>query len=211
MQDTLRSLDIEDNTVLLYTTDHGCHFKTRNGEYKRSCHESSVRIPAAAQGPGFDSGGQIREVVSLIDFAPTLLDAAGLSVPDTIQGRSMLPLIRRETEGWPEEAFIQISEAQVGRSVRTQRWKYCVDAPDKSGYDDSGSESYVEQYLYDLEIDPYELRNLIGLESHTEVADVMRDRLLRRMVEAGEAEPTIEKATSRPSGQHLMSAAEARM
>ena len=211
LRDTLRSLDLEDNTVLMHTTDHGCHFKTRNSEYKRSCHESSVRIPTAAQGPGFDSRGQIREVVSLIDFAPALLAAAGLSVPDTMQGRSMLPLVRREAEGWPEEAFIQISETQVGRAVRTQRWKYGVDAPDKSGMEDSSSDRYVEEHLYDLEIDPYELRNLIGLESRAEVADVMRDRLLRRMVEAGEPEPAIEKAPPRPSGQHLMSAAEARM
>ena len=211
LRDTLRSLDLEDNTVLMHTTDHGCHFKTRNSEYKRSCHESSVRIPTAAQGPGFDSRGQIREVVSLIDFAPALLAAASLSVPDTMQGRSMLPLVWREAEGWPEEAFIQISETQVGRAVRTQRWKYGVDAPDKSGMEDSSSDRYVEEHLYDLEIDPYELRNLIGLESRAEVADVMRDRLLRRMVEAGEPEPAIEKAPPRPSGQHLMSAAEARM
>ena len=211
MQDALRSLDLNDDTVLMYTTDHGCHFKTRNWEYKRSCHESSVRLPTAFQGPGFDSGGRITEPVSLIDFPPTLLNAAGLPVPDTMQGRSMLPLLRRETEGWPEEAFIQISEAQVGRAVRTRRWKYCVDAPDKSAGVDSGSDHYVEQYLYDLEVDPYELTNLIGLESHGEVAEVMRARLVRRMVEAGEVEPTIEPAPVRRSGQRTISAAEARM
>lgn len=184
--DALKSLDLTDNTIVLFTSDHGCHFKTRNSEYKRSCHESSIRTPAALIGPGFDSGGQIRELVSLIDLPPTLLDAAGIPIPEIMQGRSILPLLRRETDGWPEEMYLQISEAQVGRAVRTHRWKYSVRAPEGIGRAAS-SDRYVEEFLYDLEADPYELNNLIGLPSHLEVAKVMRERLQRRMAEAGEA------------------------
>ncbi|MBI3945707.1 MAG: arylsulfatase, partial [Armatimonadetes bacterium] len=121
-----------------------------------------------------------------------LLDACGIPVPPEVQGRSILPLLRGEREGWPEEAFIQISEAQVGRAVVTRRWKYGVTAPEKSGGRDAGSDHYVEQYLYDLEADPYELVNLVDFDTHREVADVMRRRLLRRMVAAGETEPAIE-------------------
>ncbi len=210
LQDTLKSLDLADNTVLMYTTDHGCHFKTRNSEYKRSCHESSVRIPAAIQGPGFNSGGRIDDLVSLIDFPPTLLDSAGLPIPHTMQGRSTVPLVRGEAIDWPEEAFIQISESQVGRAVRTKRWKYGVDAPGKNGGQDAGSDRYEEQYLYDLEVDPYELTNLIGRSSHVEVADIMRTRLIRRMVEAGEAAPEIVPAVVKGHGQRSITAAEAR-
>jgi len=207
--DALKSLDMLDNTIVLYTTDHGCHFKTRNGEYKRSCHESSVRLPTAAIGPGFDGGGQVRDQVSLLDLPPTLLNAAGLPVPDIMQGRSAMPLVRREAVDWPQEAFIQISEAQVGRAVRTRRWKYGVDAPDKDGGRDAGSDRYVEKYLYDLEYDPYELTNLIGFESHARVADVLRERLIRRMVDAGEEAPTIEPAPTQSSPQRRVSEAEA--
>ena len=210
LQDALKSLDLTSNTVLMYTSDHGCHFKTRNSEYKRSCHESSVRIPTAVQGPGFDSGGQIREPVSLIDFPPTLLNAAGIPVPATMQGRSMLPLVRRDTAGWPEEAFIQISESQVGRAIRTQRWKYGVDAPDRDGNRYAGADRYVEQYLYDLEADPYELTNLVGLDSHTDVSGILRDRLIRRMVAAGETAPVIDSAPVRAKGQRWVSSEEAR-
>lgn len=192
MIDALKSLEMLDNTIILFTTDHGCHFKTRNDEYKRSCHESSVRLPTAIMGPGFNSGGQIREVVSLLDMPPTLLDGAGLPVPDQMQGRSVVPLVKRQAVDWPEETFIQISEAQVGRAVRTQRWKYGVDAPQKHGGKDAGSDRYVEQYLYDLEYDPYELTNLVDADSHEQVRVVMRERLIRRMVEAGEAIPVIE-------------------
>jgi len=197
--DALKSLDLLDNTIVLFTSDHGCHFRTRNAEYKRSCHESSVRIPVAVQGPGFDGGGQILQLVSIVDLPVTLLDAAGLPVPANMQGRSALPLVRGERQGWPEEVFVQISESQVGRAVRTRRWKYSVVAPDKDGKRDPASDHYVEEFLYDLQADPYELTNLIGLESHQEVATVMRQRLVRRMAEAGEKEPTIEPAPTKRS------------
>jgi arylsulfatase A-like enzyme len=194
LRDALKSLNLSDKTIVCYTSDHGCHFKTRNAEYKRSGHESAIRVPTAFCGPGFDGGGQIRELVSLLDLPPTLLDAANRPIPGQMQGRSILPLLKGDRAGWPEEVFIQISEAQVGRAVRTRRWKYGVTAPDRDGWNDPGSENYVEELLYDLQADPYELANLIGLESHQEVCAVMRERLLRLMREAGEAEATIEPA-----------------
>lgn len=206
--DALKSLGLDHRTVVLFTSDHGCHFKTRNGEYKRSCHESSIRVPAALRGPGFNGRGQAQGLVSLVDMPPTLLDAAGLPVPETMQGRSILPLLRGTAEDWPREVFVQISEAQVARAVRTRRWKYSVNAPDKKGGADIGSERYEEEYLYDLASDPYELTNLIGLDSHHAVAQAMRARLLRRMVAAGEAAPEIVPAPSRKGGQRRVSPGE---
>jgi len=208
--DTLKSLGLSDNTIVLYTSDHGCHFKTRNDEYKRSCHESSVRVPTAIVGPGFEGGGQRHEMVSLLDLPPTLLDAADLTIPEQMQGHSLLPLVNRTNTEWPEEVFIQISEAQVGRAVRTQRWKYGVNAPDKHGGQDMNSEQYEEQYLYDLEYDPYELTNLVGHESHIQVREIMRERLIRRMVQAGEEAPTITPAPiTHPTAQRRVTEAEA--
>jgi arylsulfatase A-like enzyme len=201
LMDALRSLDILDNTIVLFTTDHGCHFKTRNSEYKRSCHESSIRIPTALSGPGFEGGGQVRQMVSLVDLPATLLDAAGLPIPAQMQGRSVVPLLRRQRDGWPDDVFVQISEAQVGRAVRTQRWTYSVSAPDKQGGKDPSSDTYVEEFLYDNEADPYQLNNLIGLTSHEEVTRVMRERLLRHIGKVEDCQPTIEAAPSRPGGQ----------
>ncbi len=189
--DCLISLDLYDETIVLFTSDHGCHFKTRNNEYKRSCHESSIRVPTAVIGPGFTGGGEIREFVSLIDLPPTLLAAAGLDVPGQMQGRAIEPLIRGENEGWPAEVFVQISEAQVGRCIRTERWKYSVAAPDKNPVQDPGSDRYVEEFLYDLQSDPYELCNLINSKAHAELCGRMRQRLVDRMVAAGETAPEI--------------------
>ncbi|HEU5011706.1 MAG TPA: hypothetical protein VFT66_04110, partial [Roseiflexaceae bacterium] len=69
---------------------------------------------------------------------------------------------------------------------------------------------YNEEFLYDLMADPYELTNLIGVESHQETTAVLRERLLRRMVAAGEAEPEITPAPARRAGQRRVTAAEAR-
>lgn len=199
--DALKSLDLLENTIILFTSDHGCHFKTRNAEYKRSCHESSIRVPTFLHGPGFNRGGRLRELVSLVDLPPTLLDAAGIPVPAHMQGRSILPLLRGETAEWPEEVFIQISEAQIGRAVRTKRWKYSVSVPDASGGSAPGSDRYVEEFLYDLEADPHELTNLVEQAAYDDIKVMLRERLLARMVDAGESAPTIEPAPTHPSGQ----------
>ena len=201
--DTLKSLGLEDDTIVLFTSDHGCHFKTRNKEYKRSPHDASIRVPTALQGPAFWGGGEVSELVSLVDLPPTLLSAVGLPIPEGMQGYSILPLLRGERGGWPEEVFVQISESELGRAVRTRRWKYSVSASGKDPRQDSASERYIEGHLYDLLTDPYELENLVGLESHCEVKKVMRRRLMRRMVEAGETEPEIESIPECPSGRRV--------
>lgn len=206
--DALRSLNLLENTIVVFTSDHGNHFKTRNGEYKRSCHDASIRVPTALCGPGFDGGGRVQNLVSLLDLPPTLLDACGIPAPAHFVGRSLVPLVKRQADDWPDDVFVQISESQVGRAVRTRRWKYCVVAYDKSGWADSGSDCYTEDALYDLLADPYELNNLIGYDSHQAVAIRMRERLLRRMEQAGEARPEIIPAESRPGGQKLVLARE---
>jgi arylsulfatase A-like enzyme len=207
--DALTSLGLRENTIVLFTSDHGCHFRTRNAEYKRSCHESSIRVPTALSGPGFDGGGQLQQLVSLIDLPPTLLDAAGIDVPKEMPGRSILPLVRKQSKDWPDDMFVQISESHVGRCIRTKRWKYSVRAPDKDGWNDAASDVYVEDFLYDLQSDPHELKNLVGFESHAHVAEVLRKRLIDRMTSAGESAPRIVPAEPVASGQRTASAEEA--
>src|SRR5581483_11376436 len=183
-----------DNTILLRTSDHGCHFKTRNAEYKRSCHESSIRVPTLLHGPGFLGGGARPEMVSVVDLPPTLLDAAGLPVPPEMQGRSLMPHLRGRGGDWPGEVFVQISEAENARAIRTPRWKYSVTAPAtdaERARNEPWWPVYVEQALYDLDADPAELDNLIERDSHRATAAELRARLLQRMAAAGERVPMI--------------------
>lgn len=212
LMDALISLDLVDNTIVLFTSDHGSHFKTRNEEYKRSCHDSSIRVPTVFTGPGFSGGGQVQQLVSLVDLPPTLLDAAGIPVPSEMQGRSIMPLIRHASDvKWPEEIFVQISEAEVGRAIRTHRWKYHVRAEDADPRADADSDTYREHSLYDLKVDPYELNNLIGFSSHRALSNRLKERLVRRMVEAGEAPPRIDNAPKHDAGGMYLTERELKM
>ncbi len=190
LQDALFSMDILEQTIILFTSDHGCHFKTRNDEYKRSCHDSSIRVPAAFSGPGFNGGGCIQQMISLVDIPPTLLDAAGLDVPETMQGRSIIPLLHgsrsKAAESWPDSVYVQISEDKVSRAVRTRRWKYAVTAMGADGLAVPTASEYTEEFLYDLQADPYELENLITSRAHAVIREQLRGRLLERMKDAGE-------------------------
>ena len=207
--DALRSLGLLDNTIVVFTSDHGNHFKTRNGEYKRSCHDSSIRIPTAIVGPGFYGGGRVSALTSLLDLPPTILDAAGIVIPDQMEGRSIVPLLHGGNASWNEEVYVQISESQVGRCVRTKRWKYSVRAESKNGSEVPGADEYTEEFLYDLFADPYELNNLIGFRSHQKVSEVMQQRLAKRMQAAGEKMPVILPAPVVESGQKRVLEAEA--
>ena len=209
--DALKSLGLMDNTIVVFTTDHGNHFKTRNSEYKRSCHDVSLRLPTVIVGPGFHQGGEIRELTSLIDIPPTVLDAVGIVIPECMEGDSIMPLVRRETTEWKDSIFAQISESQVGRCVRTKRWKYSVSDRSKNGWAESNSDTYEEEFLYDLMSDPYELHNLIGYASHQGVADVMRERLLKWIETVEGYRPAILEADTKPSGQYKVTVEETYM
>jgi arylsulfatase A-like enzyme len=180
--DALDEEGILEETIVLFVSDHGSHFRTRNGEYKRSCHESSVRVPMVLRGPGFRDGGRISEPVSLVDVPPTLIDAAGIEVPDAMEGESVVPLVEGEADP-NRDVFIQISEAEVGRALRTDRWKYSVYAPDAESHSTPQPDEYVERYLYDLAADPYEQTNLVGRDDYRAVADELRRRLVERIEE----------------------------
>ncbi|MGH9345614.1 MAG: sulfatase-like hydrolase/transferase [Terriglobia bacterium] len=210
----LKALDeqgILDNTIVMFVSDHGCHFRTRNAEYKRSPHESSIHIPLLIQGPGFDHARKVPELVSMVDVTPTLLDALGMNIPDSMRGHSAFPLITdaKARESWRNEALIQLSQSMVGRALRTAEWTYCV--ADRHGNGGMQSSSHYSEYqMYNLAADPHQLLNLAGRHDPPElvhydgdrplpeVAAYLRERLIARMQEAGEAAPQIDKATLYP-------------
>jgi uncharacterized sulfatase len=186
----LERLGLAGNTLIFYASDHGCHFRTRNGEYKRSCHDASIHVPMIACGPGFTGGKVVRDLVSLIDVPPTILTAAGATVPAAMRGRPLQRLVNGSARDWPQEVFVQISESQCGRAIRTKRWKYSVRAPGVGG-GALGSDKYAEDFLYDLEGDPHERNNLVRDPALTQVRAQLAELLKRRMLEAGEKMPVI--------------------
>ena len=79
----------------------------------------------------------------------------------------------------------------MGRAIRTKKWKYSVRAPGLQGSRDSGSDEYVEDFLYDLEKDPHERSNLVADPALARVRAQLAERLKHRMAEAGEQVPRI--------------------
>ncbi|MGA2147323.1 MAG: sulfatase-like hydrolase/transferase [Bryobacteraceae bacterium] len=183
----LASKGLDRNTILIFTSDHGCHFKTRNTEYKRSPHESSIHVPLIVEGPGFDRGAEIGELVGQVDYAPTLLAAAGAAVPSRMEGHSFLPLLDRQTENWRNEVYFQMAEFVTGRGLRTPQYTYAAMAPKTASWRQvRGAEEYVEWIAYDNFADPYQHVNLAGRAPYKAQLDHLRERLVSRMKETGE-------------------------
>jgi arylsulfatase A-like enzyme len=190
---TLAETGLDRNTILMFTSDHACHFKTRNPEYKRTPHESSIHIPLILEGPGFNRGLEVPELVSQVDYAPTLLAAAGIPIPDTMQGRSFLPLLDRRNEGWRNEVYFEMSEYVTGRGLRTPQYTYAAMAPKHADWKPvPGSSSYAEYMLYDLYADPYQHVNLAGRVPYAKTSEQLRERLLARIRDASGADAKIE-------------------
>jgi uncharacterized sulfatase len=183
-----------ENTLLIYTSDHGSHFRTRNGEYKRSCHDACLRIPMIVRGPGFRGGRVAPELVSLLDATPTVLAAAGVTPPAQMVGRALQPLAAGGAADWRDLVYAEISEDHIGRCVRTARWKYAIRAPSGerwSGCRQPGSDVYHEECLYDLAADPHERSNLVRSPQLASIRAELAQRLVRCMVEAGERAPEL--------------------
>jgi uncharacterized sulfatase len=186
----LKDLGIYDDTIIVYTSDHGSHFKTRNLEYKRSCHESSTHTPLIIKGGGFEGGQVETRLTSLIDLPPTLLSMANIPIPPSYSGMDLTkqinnPDIKRDC------VFIQISEASNSRAIRTERFKYEVRDAMPTGYIHSSAKVYFESYLYDLQKDPNEVHNLVKDRRYAHVRQELKYLLLKEMENAGEERPMI--------------------
>ncbi|MCL2774583.1 MAG: sulfatase-like hydrolase/transferase [Oscillospiraceae bacterium] len=187
----LKRRNILDDTVIIYTSDHACHFRTRNSEYKRSCHENSIRIPMVIYGSAFKGGLVNQNLVSLMDLPPTILDVAGVNIPEDFMGKSLLNLLNSdEPQEWEDEIFTQISESQVARCIRTPKWKYSVSSPENP-WTTAGADTYYEEFLYDLESDPNEQKNLIAAWEFEDERKNLSQILIKHMNRAGEKTPVI--------------------
>lgn len=187
----LKELNIEENTLVVFASDHGSHFKTRNSEYKRSCHEASIHVPLAACGPGFRGGQRCNRLVSLIDLPPTFLRAGGITPPPGMAGT---PLQEELSAASPERncVFLQISEDHIGRAIRTRRWKYEITANTdnpQAGWNFPCWDIYKETCLYNLEADPWEKNNLVMEPSLSSVREKLQAMLTEQMKKAGEKPP----------------------
>lgn len=179
-----------DNTLLVFTSDHGSHFRTRNLEYKRSPHDASIRVPLVLAGPGFRGGTRRSDMATNLDLLPTVLSAAGAPADDRLDGRPL-----QSPDGAPADVLVQISESQIGRALRTATHTVAAKAPTRNllaGHLRPDAERYVATHLYDNVNDPHQRTNLIGDRSAREVRDRLVDRLADRISEVEGHRPSID-------------------
>ncbi|MGD8240211.1 MAG: sulfatase-like hydrolase/transferase [Armatimonadota bacterium] len=170
--DALDELGLADNTLVLWTTDHGDALACHGGHFDKRSYmpEEMIRIPMAMRWPGRVAPGRVSQsLVSNLDVAPTILDAAGLGFADEVDGASLVPLGTDANADWREDVVCEThghGEEHLGRAVVADRYKYVAN---KGQMDE----------LYDLAEDPYEMVNLIADPACGDVLSDMQQRLSR--------------------------------
>lgn len=169
---------VSDNTVIMFTSDHGDLMGDHNLYQKRLAYEGSAKVPFILCDPtgrlGLEGGKKVTQVVEMRDIMPTLLDIADLAIPDSVDGSSVLPLGKisgdKQKAQWRE--YIHGEHAHGAMS-----YHYTTDGKRKYiWYSQSGDEQF-----FDLEQDPNELQNLIGEDEYVDEIAVWRNRVVEEL------------------------------
>ena len=172
--DYLKEAGLDDNTLVVYTSDQGFYMGEHGWFDKRFMYEESMRTPLIMRLPkGYDRRGDITEMVQNIDYAPTFLEIAGANIPDDIQGKSLLPLLKgKKPADWRKSLYYHFYEYPAEHSVkrhygvRTERYKLIHFYNDIDTWE-----------LYDLAEDPTEMHNLIDVSVYDSVEAELREEL----------------------------------
>jgi arylsulfatase A-like enzyme len=176
----LDRLGLRENTIVLYASDHGDMLGSHGERLKRKPWEESIKVPGILRWPGkIKPGTRTKQFFTHVDFAPTLLGLAGLTVPKEMQGENLAPAFLNGARG-PDSAFFQIFGPFAGdgtpdgwRGVRTERYMYA---------------RFRERpwVLYDLSRDPFQMKNLANEDSARGVRQEMERRLAAWMEKTGD-------------------------
>lgn len=172
MMKTLEEEGIFDDTLIVFTTDHG-EFLGDHGKIQKGMpgHDCIVRVPCIISYPKkIKAGTVIEELIEAVDIVPTLLDYCGIQTSTFIQGKSIKGLLEGCVEKHKEDILVEHFTPFGCRetTVRTSRYKYYCNT--------EGGE-----ILYDLEKDPFELENVVSSEEYAQVLSDMRKRMLIRI------------------------------
>ncbi|MCD7806733.1 MAG: sulfatase-like hydrolase/transferase [Lachnospiraceae bacterium] len=196
----LKEKGLYEDTVIIYASDHGSHFMTRNrdghlnggDDYKRTGHDAALKVPLIIRGGSFTGGKIVEDLVSTASLPKTILAMAGMDVGDEMIGENLLDVARGKLPERRNEVFAQISESRVGRCIRTPRYLYGVYAPGLNGCEEAASDFYADDYLYDMEKDPCQLCNVVHEAAYGKVKEDLRKRLLDWIEEAEGTRPVID-------------------
>ncbi|GCL73474.1 sulfatase [Paenibacillus naphthalenovorans] len=197
----LKETGLDENTVVIYTTDHGIAFPRAKGTLFDSGLETALIVSWPKQWAG---GRTERQLLCNIDLMPTLLELAGAPLPADLDGRSFLPLLEGKEDSVRDHFFCELTWHDLYhpmRGIRTERYKYIRNfEPGPSVYlpldihrSLSGRAVRDEYYvpnvpeeLYDLSQDPLETNNLAGDPAFRDILLELRERVERRMRETND-------------------------
>ena len=174
--DSLEELELKENTLVVFTSDHGYLLGQHHKYQKQHLFEEATRVPFIISAPWLkDQHGQAtQQITELIDFYPSVTELAGLPAPPTLQGESLVPLLKDpNTPAWQKDIAFSISR-RGGESIRTDDWRFT-----HWGFGESGLE------LYDLKNDPGEFTNLAGNPAYAAQLKQLQKRLDDKRNEAG--------------------------
>lgn len=168
----LDELGLRDNTIILYTADHGEMLGDRGIWYKNSFYDGSASIPFIWSFPKALPQGKVISAPAMnMDIFPTLCELCNLCRPPGLEGKSLVPLMTGAEDGTGRHALSENYRGGfAGRMIRTAKWKYFF-------YTNG------EEYLYDMQADPLEEENLIGDSSHRKTADGLKRRASEGWIE----------------------------
>lgn len=175
--DALDENGLADDTIVVFTSDHGYHLGEHGLWQKMSLFEQSARVPLIIAAPGMSKPGSVAETpVGLIDLYPTLADLCGVETPDNLQGQSLAAVLKDPTEKGRGYTISQVRRRgkpqPFGYTIRTPRWRYTEWGEGKQGRE-----------LYDHENDPLEITNLAEVAEHAELIADLSSKL-REAVDA---------------------------
>jgi N-sulfoglucosamine sulfohydrolase len=207
---------LSDDTLIVFTTDHGLAFPGA----KATLTDRGIGVNLIIRGPnGFTGGKVIDSLVSQVDLYPTFCELAGVETPDWVEGRSLMPLVRGETDAVRDEVFAELTyhaAYEPQRAIRTDRFKYIryyLDGPPVlANVDDSMTKDLMVrlgwaerpvdgEQLYDLPLDPNEMRNVAGEPRYAAVRQELSDRLDRWMRDTGD--PLLDGPVAAPPGTRV--------
>lgn len=173
---SLKEKGLDKNTIIIYAADNGYYMGNRGFAGKWSHYEESLRVPLVIYDPRKPKQeiGKVSDRISLnIDIPATILDYAGVKVPELYQGESLMPIVNNESmDDWRTNFFFEhrFNNPNIPklRGIRGDRFVYANYYEQNPSY----------EYLHDLEKDPQQLENLAGNEAYSEILEKMRNQSL---------------------------------
>jgi N-sulfoglucosamine sulfohydrolase len=214
--DSVEKAGVKDNTIIVFTTDHGIDFPRAKG----TLYDPGINTALLMRWPQACAKGSVNtDLMSNVDLFPTLLEAAGLPIPEDVQGQSFLPLLHGEKYSPRTCIFAEKNTVatDLKRCVRTKRYKYIRNFQEgpllhlmpsieaSLTRRDMGNGHFAPRppvELYDLDSDPNEMNNLAGLPEHAHIERTLADQLQTIMEET--ADPLLTGPIERPVEEEII-------